>query len=213
MTRLDGDCLAERAIREALAAGPTTGPWMQAHRRNDEGLFNTEVFDHSSEAIALLTWYPKQMGNGVTATYREQNARYIAACNPEAMQALLAEVDRLRAALSATKQGGKAEWWISVDERLPGPGVAVLAFFRNTHGKGRVVRAHHAPKHTIEAGHWDEDVETDNTEDGSFEPEGWYEDPAVGETLSFISPQSDGVVTHWQPMPPAPAAQPQGDKP
>ena len=109
--------------------------------------------------------------------------------------------------LSASRQEG----WISVEERMPGPGVIVLAFFRNSYGKGRVVRAHHAPKHTIEAGHWDEDAETDNTDDGSFEPEGWYEDPAVGETLSFISPQSDGAVSHWRPMPAAPQ-EAQGDR-
>jgi hypothetical protein len=114
---------------------------------------------------------------------------------------------RIFAALSASRQEG----WISVDERLPGPGVIVLAFFRNSYGKGRVVRAHHAPKHTIEAGHWDEDAETDNTDDGSFEPEGWYEDPAVGETLSFISPESDGAVSHWRPMPAAPQES-QGDR-
>jgi hypothetical protein len=96
---LDG----EQAIRDALAAGPTPGPWLQAHRRDHDGWFNTEVFDAFGEAIARLTWYPKQMGNGVTATYRETNARLIAACNPETMRALLAELDRLR---SASRQEG-----------------------------------------------------------------------------------------------------------
>jgi hypothetical protein len=80
----------------------------------------------------------------------------------------------------------EAQGWISVDERLPDAGVAVLAFFRNRYGHARTVRAHYAPKHTIEAGHWDDLTETDETEDGSFEPEGWYEDPAVGESLAFI---------------------------
>ena len=110
----------------------------------------------------------------------------------------------LLASPSLGSQDGGGEW-ISVDERLPGPGVAVLAFFRNKYGHGRTVRAHHAPKHAIEASHW-EDAETDDTEDGSFEPEGWYEDPAVDETLAFISEEGDGKVTHWQPLPAAPKA-------
>lgn len=116
---------------------------------------------------------------------------------------LLAEQWNRRAASEAT--AAQQDGWVSVEDRLPGPGVAVLAFFRNKLGKRRTVRAHHAPKHTIEAGHWDDDSETDDTEDGSFEPEGWYEDPAVGETMAFISPESDGVVTHWMPLPAAPA--------
>ena len=95
---------------------------------------------------------------------------------------------------------GEASKWISVEERMPGPGVLVLAGFRNKHGKWRTVRAHYSPKHTIEACHWDEDCPTDDTEDGSFEPEGWYEDPAVGETMAFISEESDGKVSYWMPL-------------
>lgn len=121
----------------------------------------------------------------------------------DALTALVDDNHRLRFELAGVNAMRRPEW-ISVDERLPGPGVIVLAHFVNRLGKGRTVRAHHAPKHTIEASHWDEDVETDDTDDGSFEPEGWYEDPAVGETLAFIGEQSDGKVTHWMPLPPPP---------
>jgi hypothetical protein len=188
---LDG----EQAIRDALAAGPTPGPWVWAE--NYQGLFGAGPDNE------VISYYGYE-GMHLISHRSPANAGLIAACNPETMRALLAELDRLR---SASRQEG----WISVEERMPGPGVIVLAFFRNSYGKGRVVRAHHAPKHTIEAGHWDEDAETDNTEDGSFEPEGWYEDPAVGETLSFISLESDGAVSHWRPMPAAPQ-EAQGDR-
>lgn len=188
----------ERAIREALMAGPTPGPWLEKGRVNP-----------SRECIRIESRHPAdehhlyQVADVLDANHYQRNQAnlaFILACNPESITALLAEIDRLRAPQSDGTSGG----WISVDERLPGPGVIVLAFFRNCYGNGRVVRAHHAPKHTIEAGHWDEDAETDNTEDGSFEPEGWYEDPAAGETLTFISPQSDGVVSHWMTLPAAP---------
>ncbi len=94
--------------------------------------------------------------------------------------------------------------WIPVSERLPKPGVKVIVFYFNSHGLGRRTFAHHAPRHTISAAHWDEDVEVDETEDGSFEPEGWWETPVEGEFLSFIS----DPVTHWMflPEPPNDAA-------
>lgn len=88
--------------------------------------------------------------------------------------------------------------WISVDEKMPAPGKVVLAGFTNVLGNWRTARAHHAPLHTVDASTWEDG--SDDTDEGSFEPEGWWEDPAVGETMEFI----DDDVTHWMPLPAGP---------
>lgn len=74
----------------------TPGPWLHDHREGDNGYFNTEVFSPNDSwgVIATLAWVPQPLGNGVTGTYREANARLIAAA-PDllaALQNLLAEV-------------------------------------------------------------------------------------------------------------------------
>jgi len=88
--------------------------------------------------------------------------------------------------------------WISVDERLPVAGLKVLVCYRNSLGLVRRTCAHHAPLHTIDASHWEDG--TDDTEDGCFEPEGWWEDPVEVESMEFIH----DTVTHWCRLPPAP---------
>lgn len=85
---LDG----EQAIRDALAAGPTLGTWT-----------GEEISPEDPEWGASEVW----AGDEVVATHvcGIKNAKYIAACNPETMRALLAELDRLR---SASRQEGEA---------------------------------------------------------------------------------------------------------
>jgi hypothetical protein len=88
---LDG----EQAIRDALAAGPAPGPW------NWDG----EVWDYDpeNEAPWLVDAADKRVLWGGIKCDSAANARLIAACNPETMRALLAELDRLR---SASRQEG-----------------------------------------------------------------------------------------------------------
>jgi hypothetical protein len=74
----------------------TPGPWSQEHRIGHDGFYNTEVFDAAGETIATLAWYPKPTVDGVTGTYREGNARLIAAA-PD----LLAELERTARLLMA----------------------------------------------------------------------------------------------------------------
>ena len=66
----------------------------------------------------------------------------------------------------------QAEGWISVDERLPEPGMPVLLDI----GKKYPIRAMWAAKHTVQAADddtdWGEYVEED---DMYYAPEGWYE--------------------------------------
>jgi hypothetical protein len=62
-----------------MSAQFTPGPWQSEHRRGPHGMWNTEVFCAKGEAIATVCWYPMPTVNGVTGTYREANARLIAA--------------------------------------------------------------------------------------------------------------------------------------
>lgn len=77
------------ALEKALEAGPTPGAWSQEHRMGFEGFWNTEVFEAAGMAIATLNWLPRPTVDGVTGTYREANAQWIAAANPLAIRTLL----------------------------------------------------------------------------------------------------------------------------
>ena len=64
--------------------GHTPGPWLWSHRQCDNGKFNTQVYTEDGETICTLHWYPRNYGidaKGMqhTGTYREANARLIAA--------------------------------------------------------------------------------------------------------------------------------------
>ena len=67
----------------------TPGPWEAKHREGTDGDYRTEVFSAKHGGIATCDWTPKNLGNGVTATYREANARLIAAA-PDLLAALQA---------------------------------------------------------------------------------------------------------------------------
>jgi hypothetical protein len=69
----------------------TPGPWKFSHRKGNDGMYRTEVFSDVHGGIAVCGWTLKHCGNGVTATYREDNARLIAAA-PDLLEALNALV-------------------------------------------------------------------------------------------------------------------------
>lgn len=103
------------------------------------------------------------------------------------------------AAPGSDSKHGAPEAWTPVSEQSPGPGVTVLFGYRNSYGKWRTLRGHYSPLHTVDASAWEDG--SDDTEDGSFEPEGWWEEPVESETLNFVSDE----VTHWMPLPAPPA--------
>lgn len=70
-----------------MNAQHTPGPWHYSHREGADGMYRTEVFSEQHGGIATCNWTPKHCGNGVTATYREANARLIAAA-PDLLVAL-----------------------------------------------------------------------------------------------------------------------------
>ena len=89
--------------------------------------------------------------------------------------------------------------WVSVADRMPTAGVKVLVCYRNSYGNLRRTCAHYSPLHMVDASTWD-GGEPDETEDGTFEPEGWWEEPVELERVEFIADE----VTHWMPLPEPP---------
>ena len=76
------------AIRAALAAGPTPGEWSFYDDSNDGKTGRIEIVAIGKTIARIYNSVPAE---------DVPNAAYIAACNPAAMTAVLAEVDRLRA--------------------------------------------------------------------------------------------------------------------
>lgn len=70
----------------------TPGPWSQSHRETRDGMYSTEVYCADGETIAKCAWYPRPAdpATGAIGTYREANARLIAAA-PD----LLAECENM----------------------------------------------------------------------------------------------------------------------
>lgn len=106
----------------------------------------------------------------------------------------------------ATVQG---DGWIPVSERLPESERTVLAFYLNSHGKGRRVRAEYIAAKTKSADDgWDSDEPADYDEqaDEYFWPAGWYEVMDNWDCLTHMAIH-EGEVTHWMPLPAAPGRQ------
>lgn len=72
----------------------TLGPWIQSHRQGADRLYRTEVYSEEHGGIATCNWTVKHCGKGVTETYREANARLIAAA-PDLIAALIAARQKL----------------------------------------------------------------------------------------------------------------------
>ena len=92
--------------------------------------------------------------------------------------------------------------WTAVEKQMPKPGKPVLIAMRNSHGKGRRLRAVYAARFTLPVS--DEDNsgfgEYDEATDEYYCPEGWYEQNEFEETHWAV----DGEVTDWMPLPPLP---------
>lgn len=98
---------AELKIREALAAGPTPGPW-SLHARS-----SMSVAGPGSTVVAACGGHADNSRNPDELQAELQaNALLITACNPAAIAELLAELDRLRAspAPGAPGQEAAAGW-------------------------------------------------------------------------------------------------------
>ena len=96
-----------RALRTALAGGPTPGPW--------ESL----PVGHGPHYVARVNNREVVPPDACELAHEIVDARYIAACSPDRIERLLAEVERLREALTAANAQAERferEWYLRGDE-------------------------------------------------------------------------------------------------
>ncbi|WP_462382232.1 DUF551 domain-containing protein [Pseudomonas sp. Marseille-QA0892] len=96
--------------------------------------------------------------------------------------------------------------WINANDQLPVSERTVLAYYTNSHGKGRRIRAEYiAPKTKAAEDGWDCDCPADYDEeaDQSYWPAGWYECVDNWGELTHLS-VGEGDITHWMPLPAPP---------
>lgn len=97
----------------------------------------------------------------------------------------------------------EATAWIPVGERMPVGTGHVLAYYRNTLGKGRRVRAFYAPRFTVEDNSDNDPGDGNEEKNGTvYISEGWYEENEEAEYFYRIGEP----VTHWTPLPAPPDA-------
>ena len=89
---------------------------------------------------------------------------------------------------------------VPVSERLPEPNTKVLAYYFNSHGKGRTICAIWVPANSREVTGDDSISEPDE----DYWPEGWYEQIENWEDLGWVNVY-EGEVAYWQPLPKWPA--------
>lgn len=114
-----------------------------------------------------------------------------------------------RAALSAPSHGEQVREWSLAADELPSCGKPVLAYYLNSHGMKRRIRAMHVKRFTVEAEEFaDPDtqcVEYSEQDDCYYTTEGWYE--LIDNWPDYSScAVIEGVITHWMPLPAAPSA-------
>ena len=108
----------------------------------------------------------------------------------------------LRAAL-AKNANVAPDAWTSVKAAMPQSGVTVLAYYKNRNGFERRIRAKWTAAKTVEANAEYGWGEYDEAADAYWTPEGWYECIDNWDEYSSVM-VSEGEVTHWMPLPPAP---------
>ena len=109
-------------------------------------------------------------------------------------------------AFQAGYAAAKAETaWIPVAV-LPAPCLKVIATYVNRLGNRRTIMAKWVPGKTEEAHSLDDEFgEYDEATDTTYAPEGWYEVIDNFDDCTFVA-VSEGVITHWMPLPEAPDA-------
>lgn len=94
-------------IRDALMMGPTSGPWDGI---KSEGSGWIDIYQTGDRYATPIAYVPPLSVLDENGSWKESkgetmaNARYIAACDPDTIWALLAERDQLAAALEAARE-------------------------------------------------------------------------------------------------------------
>lgn len=112
--------------------------------------------------------------------------------------------DRERA---LAKRVEELEAWQPIESAMPESGQTVLACYKNSAGNWRRIRAQWIAAKSRES-NIDGDIgEYDEEADTYYDPEGWYEQ--IDNWAEYTSCTVDeGVVSHWQELPPPPKATP-----
>ena len=93
--------------------------------------------------------------------------------------------------------------WIKVSEKLPKHGLTVLATYKNSYDKNRIIIAVHLDRFREESTYDDCDDEYSEELDNYFLKEGWYEQIDNWGDFSFVT-VCEGIVSHWMPLPVVP---------
>ena len=118
------------------------------------------------------------------------------------VQAIIHENERMRRTNAAAKAG--AAWM--PEAAPPAPCMKVIATYVNSLGNRRTIMAKWIPGKTEEAHSLDDEFgEYDEATDTTYVPEGWYEVIDNFDDCTFVA-VSEGVITHWMPLPEAPDA-------
>jgi hypothetical protein len=87
-------------IRQALAMGPTPGPWYWIGDSLTHRQFNIYAINGTDKHIATVNDLPVEKLWALDQVESEATAKLIAACDPDTIRALLDERDALRKALA-----------------------------------------------------------------------------------------------------------------
>jgi hypothetical protein len=153
-----------------------------------------------AERVAAESWYEEYAAKGWSVSKIATTT------------AFKAGIEYARAQLAAP--AGVSDGWTLAADQLPKTGQAVLAYYLNSHGMSRRIRAMHVKRFTVEAEEF-ADPETQCCEyseqdDCYYTTEGWYE--LIDNWPDYSScAVIEGVITHWMPMPSAPSPAPARD--
>jgi hypothetical protein len=177
------------AIREAMQGVPQPASEQQVPE-----MLRDELIEHTDRVIALANEVP---------VASEQQVKGAASPKDQAVYQSIADN------YAKDLQGGEQQAalvWTSVADRLPESGKTVLATYQNRLGKLRRIRAQYiAPKTREQNIDNDElDGEYDEATDTYYWNAGWYECIDNWGDYSHVA-VCEGNVTHWMPMPDAPA--------
>jgi len=91
--------------------------------------------------------------------------------------------------------------WIKVSDRMPDHGKTVLATYKNSHGKNRIIVGYYLERWTEESDNEDDcNDEYYEKLDKYFYKSGWYEQQDNWWDYASIYVH-EGKVTHWMPLP------------
>lgn len=117
---------AEKALRTALAEGLNDGPWQVRMTRDKQGCTSYQVVVHTHAGICVAAEdyyapgkFPRtdedgyyQPDNSIDcAPHRVATARYIAAANPLAIQAILDDLDHSRKEVDRWEKRARSLGW------------------------------------------------------------------------------------------------------